>query len=207
MKSEPLSKSIIFVITFFALTPIALITSVFALLSVSDKDNSEGNVLSYETHNLIKVPQNGVQVYASLPDNSPVIYAEPQTVDARGELIRQYLKRYDSPLVPYADYLVETSDKYGLDFRLLTAIAQQESNLCKKIPAESYNCWGWGIHSEGTLRFESFEHAIETVARGIKSEYVDKGLSSVEEIMSKWIPHSPEGSWAKGVTAFMEEME
>ena len=67
------------------------------------------------------------------------------------ELIRQYLVRYNSPLVGLENFMVPKSDEYGLDYRLIPAIAQQESNLCKIIPDNTYNCWGWGIHSKGTL--------------------------------------------------------
>jgi len=98
------------------------------------------------------------------------------------------------------------ADKYGLDFRLTTAIAQQESNLCKKTPAETYNCWGWGIHSKGTLGFEDYPHGIETVSRGLRKEYLDKGYLTVEDIMSKYTPLS-NGSWAMGVSTFMAEMQ
>ena len=107
---------------------------------------------------------------------------------------------------PFASEIVETSDRYGLDYRLTTAIAQQESNLCKKIPPESNNCWGWGIHSRGTLGFASFSEGIDEVSRGIRKKYLDKGFLSIEEIMGKYTPLS-NGSWAEGVTKFMAEME
>jgi hypothetical protein len=109
-------------------------------------------------------------------------------------------------LEPYAPSIVDTADKYGLDFRLTTAIAQQESNLCKKIPPESNNCWGWGIHSQGTLGFSSFQEGIENVSKGLREEYLDKGFRTTEEIMSKYTPLSP-GSWAEGVNKFMAEMQ
>ena len=129
-----------------------------------------------------------------------------KTADAIPEIVKSYLKKYDSPLMPEADYLIATAQKYNLDPRLLVAIAQQESNLCKKIPDESYNCWGWGIHSEGTLKFSSYEEAIEAVSKGLYQNYIRKGLTTPEEIMSIYTPLS-EGSWAKGVQQFLNEME
>jgi hypothetical protein len=156
--------------------------------------------------NLISSPKSGVKVYASLPSFLPTVSGHATVSDARGEIVRQYLNHYDSPLEPYAVEIVEASDRYGLDFRLTTAIAQQESNLCKKIPAESNNCWGWGIHSRGTLGFSSFGEGINEVSRGIREEYLDKGFGSVEEIMGKYTPLS-NGSWAEGVPKFMAEME
>ncbi len=126
--------------------------------------------------------------------------------DARPLIIKNYLEYYRSPLFLHSDYIFEVSQQVGMDYRLLVAIAQQESNLCKKIPENSYNCWGWGIHSRGTLKFASYEEAIKVVAEGIKEKYINKGLETPQEIMAKYTPLS-NGSWAVGVSQFMEEME
>jgi hypothetical protein len=208
MREESLTKSILLVMTFFTLTPIALFTSIFTLVTLSHASASNPEILGtrVENFNLISSPKTGVQVYASLPDTSSSLTLKVRVEDARAEIIRQYLLRYESPLAPYSDYIVETADEYGLDFRLTTAIAQQESNLCKKIPPESNNCWGWGIHSEGTLGFDNYKRAIEEVTKGLRKDYLDKGLTSIEEIMAKYTPLS-NGSWAEGVNKFMDDME
>src|SRR3990167_6757374 len=106
--------------------------------------------------------------------------------DGRAKVIENYLVKYKSPMAPYAQVFVDKADVYGVDYRLIVAIAQQESNLCKFIPYETYNCWGWGIHSKGTLGFNSFEEGIETVTRGLRQEYLDKGYSNISDIMSKY---------------------
>ena len=100
-----------------------------------------------------------------LPEVLGTFTISVKTQDAIPEIIRQYLEKYHSPLLPHTDFLVNTARKYNLDPRLLVAIAQQESNLCKKAPANSNNCWGWGIHSQGTLRFDSYPQAIEAATR------------------------------------------
>jgi hypothetical protein len=116
------------------------------------------------------------------------------------------MENYGSPLAPYAGLIVQTADKYSVDFRLITAISQQESNICKIIPPGSYNCWGWGIHSKGSLGFTSFQEGIEEVSKGLREEYLDKDFTTIEEIMSKYTPLS-NGSWAAGVNKFMSEMQ
>jgi hypothetical protein len=116
------------------------------------------------------------------------------------------MESYGSPLAPYSGLIVQTADKYSIDFRLITAIAQQESNICKIIPPGSYNCWGWGIHSKGSLGFSSFQEGIEEVSSGLRSEYLNKGLTTINEIMSKYTPLS-NGSWANGVNTFMSSMQ
>ena len=196
-------KNLILASLFFTITPVVILASLVSLFSISGlkkEDSSEHESRQVFTR------ESGVRVYASLPTNFPTVSGYLTKEDARSEIVRQYLAKYDSPLESEAETIVLTSDKYGLDFILITAIAQQESNLCKKIPAESNNCWGWGIHSEGTLGFNSFQEGIETVAKGIREEYIDKGYRSVEDIMGKYTPLSP-GSWAEGVQTFMAEME
>ena len=147
-----------------------------------------------------------LQLYTALPAEGGGFSFGVVGADARPVIIRQYLAKYNSPLESYADLIFQTSQKYNLDYRLLVAIAQQESNLGKKIPANSYNAWGWGVHSQGTLGFSDWEEAIETVAKGLRENYLDKGLTTPEEIMSVYTPLSS-GSWAFGVRQFMGEME
>ena len=129
-----------------------------------------------------------------------------KTEDAVPEIIKAYLTKYNSPLLPHADYLVNAARSYRIDPRLLVAIAQQESNLCKKIPDDSFNCWGWGIHSRGTLKFTSYEEAIDAVVKGLAKNYFGEGLTTPEAIMGIYTPLS-DGSWARGVQQFIEAMK
>jgi len=189
---------------FFTITPLVILSSLVSLFSLSRVDKNNDTPEKLDSY--IQSPKSGVRVYASLPTSFPSFSGFINSADARKEIVRQYLSDYESPLEPYAPSIVDTADEYGLDFRLTTAIAQQESNLCKKIPPETNNCWGWGIHSQGTLGFSSFQEGIEVVSKGIREDYLDKGFRSTEEIMSKYTPLSP-GSWAEGVNKFMGEME
>lgn len=126
--------------------------------------------------------------------------------DAVPEIIKAYLKKYNSPLLPHAEFLVNEARSYRIDPRLLVAIAQQESNLCKKIPDDSFNCWGWGIHSRGTLKFTSYEEAVRAVVKGLSENYFGAGLNTPEEIMGIYTPLS-DGSWARGVQQFIDQMK
>ena len=126
--------------------------------------------------------------------------------DARPMLIKKYLEKYNSPLAPYSDLIFELSETYGYEYYWIVAIAQQESNLCKKIPEESHNCWGYGIHKNGTLKFDNYELALKSYAEYLKRQYFDKGLNTPELIMKKYCPSS-NGSWANGVSQFIEELK
>src|SRR3989344_9204894 len=126
--------------------------------------------------------------------------------DAVPEIVKRYLAKYQSPLLPHADALVNIARGYRIDPRLLVAIAQQESNLCKKIPDDSFNCWGWGIHSRGPVKFTSYEEAMTAVIKGLSENYFGEGLTTPEAIMGIYTPLS-DGSWARGVQQFIDEMK
>ena len=126
--------------------------------------------------------------------------------DGRAANLRNFFRRYESPLYDYADLIIQISDKYKLDYRILPAIAMQESQACLKIPPGSNNCWRWGIYGDQVMRFSSYEEAIETVAAGIKRNYVDTGLITPEDVMKKYTPSS-NGSWANAVTYFFKVLD
>lgn len=193
-------RKLIFVFVFFLVTPVALFTSVFSLVALTTSTQKLDT-----SQNIIKSPIAGVQVYASLPNDFPTVSGEVIEADARSLIIRNYLKTYQSPLTPYSDYIVQTADKYSIDWRLITAIAMKESGLCRIIPPGTHNCWGWGIHSKGTLGFDSYEEGIETVTKGLRENYIDIGLTTPEKIMTKYA-HPDSTTWAEGVTAYMNQL-
>ena len=197
-----LFKSIALVSIFFVSTAATLTTSVGLL--VRERQNYIVRKLDLSTQSNTTLP-TGIRIFASYKASSPQISGKVLGADARYETVRSYLSKYNSPLVSYSNLIVDAADDYGIDFRLITAIAQQESNLCKVIPPETYNCWGWGIHSRGTLGFGSYEEGIVTVTAGLRKEYIDKGFNTVDKIMSKYTPLS-NGSWAYGVSSFMNDM-
>jgi hypothetical protein len=193
---------VLWIVSFGIAAPAAISASFLLLLSISSQTASPTKISR-------PVLSAYTQVYESQPAFGTQISIEVVTSDARPLLVKNYLSRYSSPLVPFFEEIVKVSDKYNLDFRLLVAIAQQESNLCKKIPPNSHNCWGFGIYGEKVTRFDSYPQALETVAKTLKSQYIDKGLDTPEKIMVKYTPPSVAlgGPWAKGVNQFMGEME
>jgi hypothetical protein len=172
------------------------------LVGVSKGKRNNLVLSTTKTEKVILAVQN------NLSDNSDGEVITDQIVadDARPLLIKKYLGKYKSPLLPYSDLIFKLSQTYGFDYYWMVAIAQQESNLCKKIPDNSYNCWGYGINSAGTLKFDNYELALKSFAEYLKREYFDKGLNTPELIMKKYCPHS-NGSWAYGVNKFIGEIE
>ncbi len=134
------------------------------------------------------------------------VTAEVKLGDARVANLKRFFRKYNSPLYDDAEFIVNMADKYEFDYRLLPAIAMQESGLCRVIPNDSHNCWGWGIYGSTITRFDTYQDAIRAVSKGIKSGYIDKGLTTTEQIMAKYTPSS-NGSWAHGVNTFIRALE
>lgn len=137
------------------------------------------------------------------------VHTKIEADDARVEIVKKFLERHQAPLLPrehFAAVFVEIADTYQIDYRLLPAIAMQESNLCKKIPPGSFNCLGFGVHSKGTLAFDSYEANFDRAARELKKNYIDIGLTTPALIMTKYTPSS-NGSWANSVNQWITEME
>ncbi len=139
-------------------------------------------------------------------ENNMVMEGRAISGDARPLMIKKYLEKYNSPLAPYSDLIFELSQQYGFEYYWIVAIAQQESNLCKKAPEGTHNCWGYGIHKRGTLGFDSYELALKSYAQYLDREYFKKGRTTTEDIMKKYCPSS-DGSWARGVNQFIEQLK
>jgi len=190
----PFWKESILVILFLVVAPLTILSSTLALFAIT-KPVSASSIKS-----------KPVQIYAALPETRPAVSGTVIGEDARAMVLQKFLKLNNSPLLPYANMLVQTADHYGLDWKLIPAIAQKESGLCRVIPEGSHNCWGWGIHSKGTLMFDNYPEAIDTVAKGLKEKYIDMGYTTPEKIMTKYA-HPDSTTWADGVSMYMEQIK
>ncbi len=176
------------------------------LSTSSDKEK----VLSQSVQGYYTTPKTNFEdpiIFAALPSFDQQIKTSVKTADARPEIIRQYLQKYESPLEPYSNLIVELSDQYNFDYRWLVAISQQESSLCKRIPENSYNCWGWGIYGDKVTRFDSYEDALRRIAPQFTKIFL-KGNHSMDpyEVMKTYTPPS-DGSWANGISTFFDRLE
>lgn len=189
--------------SFLIITPFIFLFTIIFTLYVSHKQQAALHVYSRVAS---PIPSSEATDFAALPGVSSNIHDEVGAADARAELVRQFLAKYNSPLEPYAQNIVDAADKYTLDYRLIPAIAMQESNLCKRIPKGSNNCWGYGIYGHTVMKFSDFGQGIDTVTKALATKYRAKGLETPKEIMSMYTPSS-NGSWAHGVNYFMDELQ
>ncbi len=160
------------------------------------------------TTKVVKPVGQSFRVYAALPQTNTQVFDEIEKIDARTKIIEDFLTDYKSPLAKYSNTFVTVADKYNLDYRLLPAIAMQESNGGLKIINNSFNPFGYGIYGNMKLKFDSWDKAIERVGRALREDYLNMGLTTPEKIMAKYTPPSlaKGGAWAKGVNSFMIEL-
>ena len=137
-------RKILVTVSFFLGAPLLIFTCIFYLSYLYTESN--GQVLGTYS--------NGI-AYAALPPSDVAFSVTINEEASQIELVRQFLESHNSPLEPYAPDLIAASERYDLDFRLLPAIAMQESTLCRKVPVGSNNCWGWGIYGGKVTSFDS----------------------------------------------------
>ena len=196
--------------------PLAMATLVISFILLIKLPNiREVDVLLRQQAHIFNNTSPNYRVAAFVPQVLGSFTEAIVSGDARPVIVRNYLARYNSPLVPYAEVFIDKADEYGLENYLLpVAIAQQESNLGKVTPPDCHNAWGWGIHSRGTLCFESWEEAIDAYIRDFSLSYSDiLEIENEDEmlhmLMAKYAPvsiESADGAWAKGIKQFLQDI-
>lgn len=122
--------------------------------------------------------------------------------DYRVENLRNFLKKYNSPLAEYAKEFVDYADSNNIDYRLVPAITGVESTFGKRIPKGSYNAYGW---ANGAYTFESWEDSISHVSETLKTKYFDRGVESISEIARVYAP--PSTTWGGKVSFFVSKID
>lgn len=116
-------------------------------------------------------------------------------------VVREFFQTYSSPLTDMSDAFVTISSQYELDPYLLPSISGVESTFGKFLMPNSYNPFGWG---GGYIYFESWEDGIDTVASGLRNNYLNRGAESIQDIGNIY---STGAHWPNTVTHFMNQLE
>lgn len=138
------------------------------------------------------------------------ILFEAQKLDQRGAVLQSYLEQFNSPLQHHASDFIEAADKYNLDWKLVAAIAGVESTFGKFVPGgqevkyTSYNAWGWGVYGTQAIYFKSWKDGIFTVSKGLRENYLNKGLNDPYSI-NRVYAASP--TWGSKVSYFLADMD
>lgn len=193
-QKEFLLKKTVFTLSYISLLPVFIVFIV--LVSLTFKYQGDGFV-----NRQLHKPQ-----FQAVPEDLSNSSVAIELHDGRVDALDEFFASYNSPLEGYAKIIVDEADKHNIDYRLLPAIAMQESTLCKKIIKDSYNCWGFGIYANKVTKFSDYDSAIKTVTSTLSEKYIQLGYESPQEIMTKYTPSS-EGKWADVVSLIMTRLE
>ncbi|OGH22056.1 MAG: hypothetical protein A3D75_00690 [Candidatus Levybacteria bacterium RIFCSPHIGHO2_02_FULL_37_18] len=191
-----MAKIFLLVIFFISVSAMLAFSLLYLAVTEYSKNPKSSQSLSFNNH----------VSFAAIPTTGGLIEHSITEADSRVEAVRDFFALYGSPLTQYAQNIIDAADTYGIDYKLLPAIAMQESNVCKKIISGSYNCWGFGIYGKKITKFESYPQAIDTVSKTLAHQYKNKGLQTPSEIQTKYNP-SNTGDWAGGVLHFIEKIK
>ncbi len=206
-------SKLIYALTWFFASCLFLVSGCFVLSREFWPDSwPKFTFFSHQTNNSLS--ESDALSLTNTPESTSAALA--RTADARAQLVANFIERNDrdksSPLQPYDEWgrkFVAIADEFGLDFRLLPAIARKESTFCKSNIAQTYyNCFGYGVPASGITeagKFTSYEEGVRTVAASLKKSYLDKGLTDPEAIMQKYCPPS-NGTWADHLNQWLAEM-
>lgn len=109
-------------------------------------------------------------------------YLDRSPRDQRAIKLEKYLKAHNSPMYVAADTIIEQSDKYGVDYKLVVAIAYHESGLGRKCWAP-FNAWGWMTKD----RWSSWDEGARKYIQGLYKGYYAKGADTIEEIAPRYV--------------------
>lgn len=150
-------------------------------------------------------------IFTTKPVSADILVAENsahiagsdiKVYDQRTDKLSDFFESMNSPMAPYSEAIIRTSDKYGLDWRLLPAISGVESTFGKRMPVNSYNAYGW---ANGNYSFDSWEDSFEVVISTLKTKYIDRGANTLSEISRIYAP--PSTTWAWKVEYFMNKID
>ena len=192
-------------LSWFPLAFILLIVNFLVLTSYTTGKNGIDHPLSAN-------PPVEITFQLSAPNGTAqVLSATVEAGDSRTLLLESFLRQNNSPIAPFAGTIVAEADRFGLDFRLLPAIAMCESNAGKRMPKkDEFNAFGIAVYT-GQLHgkaFNSWPHAISWVSQYVKEHYYDRGITDLHDIGAIWAPPSVQTgySWTNCVESFMEKI-
>lgn len=118
-----------------------------------------------------------------------------------------------SPMIGQGINFARAGQQYNVNPALMAAIGQQESafGTAGIVKDHAYNYYGLTKSGGGWAEFSSWEEAINNHARYLREGYLDKGLTTIPQIGSKYAPvgasndpNNLNNNWAKGVQSHFD---
>lgn len=140
----------------------------------------------------------------AMPLDRQIIQPDPQAkeIDQRTRILAAYFAKYNSPFQYHAGDFIDAADTYGVDWKLVPAISGVESTFGKH--SYGYNAWGWGIYGDQRLNFSSWRRGIFTVTEGLKTKYINNGLTEPLTMNKRYASSL---TWGTRVNYFMNDLD
>jgi len=122
-------------------------------------------------------------------------------IDWRQLKLYAFLKKKDSSLARYSSDFIKAADAWGIDWRLLPAIAGLESCFAHRMVPGTYNAYGWG---GGYIAFDSWPDSIEHISKRLREIYYDNGLVTPTQIGPIYAPPNP--NWGNLIASIMNRI-
>jgi hypothetical protein len=132
------------------------------------------------------------------------------TGSSNAQAIDRYLLSKGSPMVGSGMFFAMSGQRWGIDPRLIVAIAGAESNF-GATTCGAFNAWGWSCPAS-PVQFGSWPEGIETIAEGLRRYYIDEGRTTIPKIQQKYAPNGASNDptdlnshWVNNVMRFFLE--
>ena len=148
--------------------------------------------------------QAAVEEVAAEEDDAsaPVYVTDDDTVAP--ERVRSFLAGRGAPLAEYAEEIVAAGVEHDVDPRLVVGIAVAESSGGERLPAGTYNAWGWsGTGPHGLKAWPSWPEAIDDFTARLGELY---DTDEVDESMAQTYVPPNWRWWLDTVTWVMDEI-
>ena len=155
-------------------------------------------------------PRFGTLAAGRRRPDPPTWSRTPPPVEA--DVLDAYLAQRGSPLAGLGAALLNVGWRYNIDPRLLVAIAGADTGF-GRVLCTDFNAWNWFWWEWCNSPFESWEQAMDEVARGLRLYYLDAGLTDVDAIANRYGPlDDPRDTlglnrhWPGNVTRYLEAL-
>lgn len=140
------------------------------------------------------------------------------TSSASPQLIQKFNENFKGVLAGKGDAIASAATKYGLDPVLLASIMALETGWGTSSAIQNHNNPG-GVMDPSTgcmtlKHFNSLEEGIDYMAKNLKNNYIDQGLTTISAIGNKYCPvgaandpNGTNGGWIPSVTSIYNKLK
>lgn len=126
------------------------------------------------------------------------LYADGEAL-VTADQIRDFLSRHNSPMAGHAEEIILAGNRYGIDPRMIVAIAGVESQYGKR--CRGFNAWGW---NGGRTRWSSWTESIDVYSASMGTNYPN--WRNIKKVAPRYNPNTPE-AWGRKVAFLMDSIQ